>query len=553
VRTAIAAVALLATLAVAGGAAGASGPADPAIVGVFPNPVADGDAGEFVAVRVPPDTDLSTLRLADGESVARGPNRTAGGVVYLSVTPEAVPGVTPVYGLRGSLSLSNGGERVELRRDGDVLDAATYPDAPESAVWNGSWRDLGATDRPVVVARDVPVTGFALPDAAGRPVEVVRSARERLYLAGYTFRSRRATRALLAAEARGVDVRVLVEGDPVGGTGAVQPTLLDRLARSGVTVRAVDGPYARYRYHHAKYAVADDRVVVTSENWGPSGTGGGSRGWGVTVESERLADSLAATFRADAGWRDGVAWSTNASTRLPTTDRTTYPSRFQPVETRADSVRLLAAPDNAKREIRALLRSAEERLLVQQVRIAPEHAFLNATVAAARRGVEVRVLLSGRWYVREENRRIAERLNRVAAAEGLDLRARLAEPRSRYSAVHVKGVVVDRRRVLVGSVNWNDVAVTENREVAVVVADRAVARRFARVFRADWRGGAWRVQASLLAATGLATLPTYWMLRRSVRFGVSGARPPAGRERSRRPPSSRPGRREPPPASRERT
>ena len=551
-RTAIAVIVVVAALGAVSGGAAAS-PSDPALVGVFPNPVADGDRGEFIAVRVPPDTDLSTLQIADGESVARGPNRTASGVVHLSTAPDAAPGERPTYRLRGDLELANGGERIELRRNGSVLDTLAYDDAPAAEVWNGSWRPLGATAVSAVTVSDAETTAFALPDAAGIPLSVVESAEERLFVAGYTFRSRRVTRALLAAERRGVDVRLLVEGDPVGGTAAVQPALLDRLASAGVNVTTVDGPRARFRYHHAKYAVADKRAVVLSENWGPSGTGGANRGWGAAVTSDRLADRLAAMFRADAGWRDGVEWIPNGSGSIPNVSRESYPTRFDPVSTRADEVRLLAAPDTAGTEIRNLLQSATETLRVQQVRIAPDHEFLNATVAAARRGVSVRVLLSGRWYVREENRQVVERLNRIGTREGLDLRARIAEPRSRYRAIHVKGVVVDSERALVGSVNWNDVAVTENREVAVIVADERVASRFARVFVADWRGGAWRVPVGVIFVTAGTIVGTAVLLRRAVSFRVSGARPPADQARSRRRPSSRRARREPPPASRERT
>lgn len=226
------------------------------------------------------------------------------------------------------------------------------------------------------------------------------------------------------------------------------------------------------------------------------------------------------------------------------------PARFDAVRAPAD-VRVLAAPDDAGRGIRALVASAEERLLVQQLSVAPEHAFLNATVDAARRGVEVRVLLSGKWYVREENRRVAERLNRLSRREGLPLTARLAEPRSRYDLLHVKGVVVDGERTLVGSVNWNDVSVRRNREVALVIESERVAARFERAFRADWRGGAWRVHAGTLGAAAVAAGATVRYVRRRVAF--SGESPPAGRRPTRRPPSSRRGRREPPPASRGRT
>jgi phosphatidylserine/phosphatidylglycerophosphate/cardiolipin synthase-like enzyme len=526
----------------------------PEIVAVYPNPVTDGDRGEFVTVRVPEGTDLSTLALDDGESVARGPNRTASGTVVLTTTPDVVrPRVDrPVYGLRGDLALANSGERLTLTV-GDARDVVTYSDAPEAEVWtgNGTWRPRGATAFAPVTVRNATTRAFALPDGSDVPLDAVTEAEERLYLAGYTFESWRVAQRLVAAERRGVDVRVLVDGDPVGGVERAQQALLDRLVAAGVNVTAIDGPRARYRFHHAKYAVVDDRALVTSENWGPTGTGGGNRGWGVVVESDRLADTLSSVFHRDAGWRDGKPWPVNG-TVLPGRPATeSYPTRFPPVTAQADAVHLFAAPDNAERGIRSLVRSAERTLLVEQMRIEPGHPFLNATIAAARRGVRVRVLLSGAWYVREENRQVVERLERVAREEGLSLDARLAEPRSRYRVLHVKGVVVDGESVLVGSVNWNDVSVTENREIALVVEDGAVAAHFRRAFVADWRGGAWRVPAGAVAVTGALVLVAAAFLARCVRF--SGESQPATRARGPRRPSSRRGHREPPPASRRRT
>ena len=556
-RRALAVVACLALL-VAGTAGvatstGSGTTADgPTIVGVAPNPVADGDRGEFVAVRVPPGTDLSTLAVADGETVARGPNRTAGGRVLLSTAPEAVPPVSgTVYHLRGDLSLANGGERVFLRHDGAVVDAVRYPAAPPAELWTGSWHPLGATDYDPVAAANVSTRAFALPDAAEVPVSVLRRAERRLYVAAYTFRSRRVARALRDASRRGVDVRLLVEGSPVGGTPPVQWALLGRLAAAGVEVTRLDGPRARYRYHHAKYAVVDDRALVTSENWTPSGTGGGNRGWGAVVASERIADRLTGLFRADAGWLDGHRVAANHSTPPPRASERAFPSRFDAVRAENASVRLLAAPDNAGDGVEGVLRNASESVLVQQVTVDPQSRLLNATLAAARRGARVRVLLSGTWYVREENRRLARLLERRATAAGLDLSVRLADPRGRYDGVHVKGAVVDGERVVLGSLNWNPTAVEENREVALVVEDERVARHFRRVFVADWRGGAWRVPASVVAAVGAAVLLTGLVVARRVTFS-EGPRP-ATRGRSQRRPSSRRGRRAPPPASRGRT
>ncbi|WP_232688363.1 phospholipase D-like domain-containing protein [Halobacterium zhouii] len=478
--------------------------ASTSIVGVAPNPATDGDVGEFVTVQFSEPTNTTGWALDDGESAASLPNRTLSGTVALSTDPVTARNRTDrrVVGLQGSLSLSNAGEWVALRADGRTVANVTYTSAPTAERWtNESWTPLGATDFPPFTAENVSVSAFTLPDDPGRPLAAVRGAETRLYLAGYTLTSERVTRALVRAARRGVDVRVLVEGGVAGGVPAPEAARLTSLADAGVDVRVIDGERARYSFHHPKYAVADDRVVVLSENWKPSGTGGhANRGWGVTVRDGRVADHLARVFRADTGWADAESWrEVRPDVTLVGSDPATetYPMRFPPVHANAERVRVLLAPDNARRGVRKLVASADESLLVEQVSMDEHSAFVNWTIDAARRGVRVRVLLSGTWYTEASNRNTTQRLNRVAAEENLDLRAALVDPRSRFEKIHVKGAVVDGERALVGSLNWNEHAATENREVVVLVEDKRVATYYERAFRADWRGGAWRLPIGL--------------------------------------------------------
>lgn len=481
----------------------------PTVVGVYPNPVTDGDTGEFVVVRIPAPGNWS---IADGESVVRLPADTRG-TVAVTNDPGVARAVTdhPVVVVDQGLALSNAGERITLRRNGAAVAALAYPRAPEAAYrTGGEWRTPGRTTFPPVSVSDVRVRAFVLPDDPSPVIETLRAAEERVLLAGYTFTSKRVARALRRAASRGVDVHVLVEGGPVGGVSEHQRAALDGLAEAGVTVTVIDGPRARYAFHHAKYAVVDDRTLVASENWKPSGLGGRSnRGWGAIVESPRFADRLAAVFAADTGWLDGRSWHAyerDLSTVAGRPANDTFPRRFAPVTARADSVRLVLAPDNAGREVRRLVRSANESLYVEQVRIEPGHLFVDEAVAAARRGVDVRVLVSGAWYVREDNENFTRRLNALAAAEDLPLEARVVQPRSRFEKIHVKGVVVDGERALVGSLNWNSNAVRENREAALVLVGEEVGRYYERVFLADWWGGAWRITVGLLIAVACGVL-----------------------------------------------
>jgi len=511
------------------------------VAGVVPNPVTDDDRGEYVTLSVPENTSLGAYTLADGETTARLPNVTVSGRVALAADTALARNLTDARVVRVPEfpRLANGGETLVLRRNGTVVDRVTYADAPEGEVFiNGEWRPLGATDVRTASTTDVDVSAFTLPDAPERVRAALRGADDRVLLAGYTFSSPRVARLLAAAADRGATVRVLVEGGPVGGVTDASARVLDRLVASEVAVRVLDGPRARYAYHHAKYAVADDRALVTSENWKPGGVGGrATRGWGVVLRDRGLADHLAAVHAADSTWRDGIPWReyrANATFQdgAPATD--TYRSDFDAWNGTAEAS-VFVTPDDGHQTTLSVLQNATDRLLVQQVRI-DDDRFLNATLDAARRGVRTRVLLGGAWYVREENRKLVDRLRKTARAEGLPLRARVVDPRSRFDHLHVKGVVTENA-VLVGSLNWNHESVENNREVMVALRGRAVADYYADVFRADWRGGVWRLPLVALAGTLLVVLAAGGVLWRRVSFSGSGRS--GVPRRVPRPPSSR--------------
>lgn len=502
----------IATGQAAGATTTASGPTEPSIHAVYPDPVAGGDEGEFVVLDIPDGTEIGQYAISDGDSTAGIPNTTARSRVVLSTAPKRTRGLTdwPVVGLEGHLALANGGERVRLRRANQTVDAVRYTGAVEGelGVVNGSvirWRPLGATDRPVVRAAGGEVQAFTLPDSPDASIQPIRNATERVYLAGYTLSSARVADALIAAQRRGATVRVLLEGDPVGSRTATEASTLDRLAEAGVSVRVMTGPRARYRYHHAKYAVADRQAVVLTENWKPAGTGGNSsRGWGVATAQPRVVDGLNQTFQSDTGWQDSKPWGEYRQGRQferaePATG--TYPTEFRAESVSVQRTDLLVTPDNAQGELVATIDDADDSIEVIQPTVGDWNSpLLRALRRAASRGVEVRLLLSDAWYVREENTQTAQRFREWADRNDAPLTAKVADPDGRYEKIHAKGAVIDEKRVIIGSLNWNEQAATANREVVLVLHGSDAATYFGAVFAADWKAGGFDMPVGVIAA-----------------------------------------------------
>ncbi|MFC7073075.1 phosphatidylserine/phosphatidylglycerophosphate/cardiolipin synthase family protein [Halovenus rubra] len=474
--------------------------AEPEIVEIYPNPVTPGDSGEFVRITAPEGTNISAYRLADEQASVRlsaRPSTTATNRSYLTFSTAAnrTQSVTKhnVVSLPERIQLANNGERVQLLRNGTVVDEVRYGRAPEGERYNTTsetWEALGRTDQPIVTQTGEDIEAFVLPDEPARAVHFLSNATERILLAGYTISSDDYIDELIEAHNRGVTVTVLLEASPVGGLSSQSASALDRLTRSGIDVQVISGELARYRYHHPKYAIVDDRALVTTENWKRSGLGGeSSRGWGVITDQQHIVTGLAETFQADSSWVDTQSWL-NSEKQTVTEEEPAdkqFPQQFEAASLPVDRTHLLLAPDNLEATLTETIRNAEESIDIMQVQIGSRgFPLLTTAIDAAKRGVEVRILLSGAWYAEEENRQLKRWLDKQAASKDLSLSVRIAEPDGQFEKIHAKGLIVDGNKTFVGSANWNNNSVRENREVGLLLEGQAVGDYFQTVFESDW-------------------------------------------------------------------
>lgn len=330
------------------------------------------------------------------------------------------------------------------------------------------------------------VTPFVTPEE-GTPIvlDFLGAARSRLDIAVYTWESATFAHAAAKTAERGVRVRVLLEGGPVGGIDEAEQAIIARLAEAGVDVRFASRAVP---YMHAKYALRDaNAVLVGSENWNPSAfpttprPEGGSRGWGIVIENATLASRLAALFESD------FASGTRAEPEPALTHLLAEPvatRRETPISEASFFAELIAAP-GAEGPIVAALDSARETIDLQGLFFESEwdegpSPFAQALERASARGVHVRVQLDGRFP-----RAGHDALVRTAERSGYEVRLASAE-----RTLHNKGVVLDGKRVILGSVNWGETSATRNREVALLLESPEIAGFFALAFERDWTGGA---------------------------------------------------------------
>ena len=396
--------------------------------------------------------------------------------------------------------------------------ADTFVDSDTAVDWESPrTHRLGQSDVPFIgLTAEGEVTALLSPDNALSVLrETLDRAHSRIWASLYTLTSPDLSGSIQAAAARGVDVRILLEGAPVGGIDPRQWSNAESISSAGAAIRFLadapgDGTFARYRFLHAKYAVIDLAVFIGSENWGEHGFPAegrvGNRGWHVLIQDAKVAAYFEALFLEDyePRRRDSVPLAgfspQLAADREPVTNGT-RPARI--VTTRVAGpiwVTPVVVPDHAFREdaVLGLLRSAVRTLDVESFHVARTwgegpNPYFEAVIEAARRGIRVRVLLDGTWYNAEEadpfdNDDTVAYLNEIAREERLPLEAKLIEATGHGLAkVHNKGVLVDDERVFVSSLNWNQNAATRNREIGIIVESAALAAPFRLAFEEDWR------------------------------------------------------------------
>jgi len=423
---------------------------------------------------------------------------------YSHVVPNVVNGAP--------LRMANTKDALMLYEDGVLIQKVRWPEDVkpregqihylEKGVWDPRPLMIGQSRFTPAVFHNVTVTTFVSPDCSSDVFTyAMTGASDEILVNVYEFSSPAIGELLIDAKTRGVDVRVLVEGGPVGGKSPEEKALLFKLSEQKIPVLEMisrPGDPAPYRYDHAKYVVIDRQAtLVTSENFKYSGFPlpgmSSNRGWSVYLEDPALAAYFSTVYLWDSNGKS-VAPYIGMSGKPESLPEEKHTTEFGSGYFTGATVRPVIAPDTSS-EITDLINSAERSIEIEQAYITNEtpdslNPYLSAAVNASRRGVHVRILLDSYWYNIEDekdNDEMVDLINQIGASEHIPLEARCADLQTnQIKQIHNKGVIVDESRVLVSSINWNSNSPNFNREAGVIIDHKGAARYFLEVFEDDW-------------------------------------------------------------------
>jgi cardiolipin synthase A/B len=286
-------------------------------------------------------------------------------------------------------------------------------------------------------------------DTANAIIDPINAARHTLNIRMFLFTDRSLLNAVIAAQHRGVHVRVMLNPARRDGTSDNQ-VARDTLLAAGVSVRDSSTEFA---VTHQKSMVIDGEVgYIESLNWETRDLTQ-TRDYAVETTSKAEVAEMVRCFNAD--WQE------------------------KPFTPEAGS-HLIWCPNNGRQRIADFIDGAKETLWLQNERY-QDMVIIERLVRAAKRGVHVRIMS-----------RALHKLKRKKLFEGVsglrivhDVGAKVHTLRD--LKLHGKIMIADEKRAIVGSINLSPGSFDDRRELAIETSSDHVVRRLVETAEHDWK------------------------------------------------------------------
>jgi phosphatidylserine/phosphatidylglycerophosphate/cardiolipin synthase-like enzyme len=284
------------------------------------------------------------------------------------------------------------------------------------------------------------------PNAGVAPVlTVLADARHNINLNGYLLDNRAILSALEAAHARGVDVRVMIEGKPYDMKPWQVKKEAAAIQAAGAIVRYAPPRFethgSHWAFNHGKWVCSNHQCEIGSPNYTYAGFGS-DRDYLVVTGNRQVVQAANAVFNAD--------WHNQRS-----------PAYAHQV--------LVISPGSQPQLMRVLQQPGSLDIEAEEVGYAP--AILNAIAA---KGKLARVIVPAN--ISSKDRRNLENLQSHC------VQVRFMPVHPLY--IHAK-MWVANTMAFVGSVNISDVSINNNREMGLLLGGRDIGILQAQ-FNRDW-------------------------------------------------------------------
>jgi cardiolipin synthase A/B len=296
----------------------------------------------------------------------------------------------------------------------------------------------------------MPRSLIVLPDDSAKPIlNAINAATKSLRVKMFIFSDPALLKAVIAAHKRGVDVRVMLNPNRRSGKAENQKSRA-MLKKAGVSV--IDSNPAFGVTHEKSMVVDDTTAFVKSLNWETKNLTE-TRDYAIVTSHKHEVQEIVKCFEAD--WK-----------RKP----------FNA----GDGAHLIWCTGNGRERFARAIDAARHTIFSQNERY-QDAVIIERLVRAACRGVKVHVMARPPHKLQLE--KLTEGVGglRTMADVGIKIH------KLKHLKLHAKMLLIDKSRVIVGSINFAPGSFDSRRELAIDVRDKHIVKRMNKIVRYDWK------------------------------------------------------------------
>ncbi len=272
-------------------------------------------------------------------------------------------------------------------------------------------------------------------------LDAIYSATREIHVVVYLLSDKEIIDALIAKDAEGLDVKVMLEEHTFGGAGLNKKSR-KVLADGGVEVTWSNPVFA---LTHQKTIIIDDtHVFILNQNLTASAF---DKNREFNIADYNLQDTLEIEKMFEADW-----------------DRTS----FTPAESN-----LVISPYNSRAKLSTLLNDAVDEIDIE-AEVLTDKDIINLLKNKAKTA-KIMVIIPSFSKISAN-----EKSARELEDSGVDVRT-ISSP-----YIHAKLLVTDDAKAYVGSINFTTQSMDENRELGIILSETEVIQRLTESFDSDW-------------------------------------------------------------------